>query len=104
MSIDFSNENGSIRVDGSWLASQEFLENLAEQLYLVGYGNHEPVAEEDDRPRVYADLTTAEKKEVINQHMVQDAKNRASANRDRIDKEAAKIATAAYVTENLSFE
>ena len=106
MSIDFSMENGDVRVDGSWLASPEFLENYAEQLYLVGYGNHEPVnaGEEDERPRVYADLTTTEKRTVINQHIVQDAVNRAKANRDRIDKEAAKIATAAYAEEHLSFE
>jgi len=33
MPIDFSMENGDVRVEGSWLASPEFLENYAEQLF-----------------------------------------------------------------------
>ena len=98
-------ENGDFRTTGDWLASEQFLEYYAEALWLVGYGNHEPVIEEgEERPREYSYLSTNEKLATINEHIVQDAKNRVRQHRDRIDKEAAKIATAAFVEEHLSFE
>ena len=101
MALTIKPENGSLRVTGDWLASQESLENYAEQLFLVGYGEH---TDAQGEPREYSDQSTPERLAIINDHMVQDAKNRAAANRDRIDKEAAKLVTEAYVEENLSFE
>jgi len=103
--ITIAPENGSFRITGEWLASQDFLEYLAEALFLVGYGNHEPVIEDgEERPREYSDLSTVEKLETIDEHIIKDAMNRVRQHRDTIDKEAAKILTAAFVEENLSIE
>ena len=100
MALIIKPEGTKLRVDGTWLASQELLEDFAEYLWNHGYGNHGT----EEEPIEFADLTTAQKLALLDAHIIRVALDCAADTKDKKEKALADIITKEYKDNVLSIE